>query len=177
MALSPRGRALRWLTNHRGITESPPGSNWDHRSDGIAAAIKRCGFNGPIPWCGAWFFNALKAGGVKGISSRQASVWFIEEDARKRRAPFGRGWVTTADKHWYRKVLRGDGVVLFGPGEHVETVRSVRWVYRKLGLLVTDGGNTGSGNAGSQSDGGGSYRRVRRLRDVHGFACVDYPDK
>lgn len=181
MALSPRGRALRWLTNHRGITEHPAGSNTDSRQDGIRHAQVLCAGGGNWlvgqPWCGVWHFMALRAGGVKGISSRQASVALIELDARARRAPYGHGWVTPATKGWHKRVHRGDAVVLFGQGVHVETVRSVRWPYRKLGLVVCDGGNTSSGNAGSQDNGGGSYRRLRRIADVRGFALVDFPDR
>lgn len=173
--LTPRGKALRWLTLHRGITEQPAGANWDNRQDGIAAAIKRCGFNFPVPWCGVWHYNALRAAGVKGISSRQASVGLIEDDAKAHRGPY-RGWVTPATKDWHTKVLRGDAAVLFGYGVHIETVRSTAWAYRKLGVIVTDGGNTSSGNAGSQDNGGGSFRRVRRISDVRGFGLVDYPN-
>lgn len=174
--LTPRGRALRWLTDHRGITEDPPGSNWDHRADGIAAAIKRCGLNSPVPWCGVWHYNALRAAGVKGISSRQASVSLIESDARERRSPYGRGWTNTHDPNWHKRVLRGDAVVMFASGEHVETVRSTAWIYRKLGFIITDGGNTSSDNAGSQSNGGGAFRKRRRISDVYGFALVRYPN-
>ena len=71
---------------------------------------------------------------------------------------------------------RGDAVVLFGQGVHVGTLRSAAWAYRKLGLIVTDEGNTSSGNAGSQDNGGGSYRRLRRISDVRGFALVDFPN-
>lgn len=176
MALTSRGRALRWLTAHRYLTEQPNGSNWDNRPDGIAAAIKRCGFKGPIPWCGAWHFNALKAGGVRGISSRQASVALIEEDAKDLKAPYSHGWVTPAARNWHQRVNRGDAVVLFGYGVHVETVRSVSWTWRKLGLIRTEGGNTSSGNAGSQDEGGGSYPRYRKISDVRGFGLVDYPN-
>lgn len=181
MALSPRGRALRWLTNHRGLTEQPAGSNTDSRKDGIRHAQVTCAAGGNWlvgqPWCGVWHFMALRAGGVKGISSRQASVALIEDDARAHRAPYRFGWITPATRGWSRRVHRGDGVVLFGRGVHVETVRSVAWPYRKLGLLVTDGGNTSAGNVGSQDNGGGSFRRIRRISDVHGFALVDYPDR
>ena len=173
--LTPRGRALRWLTEHRGLTENPYGSNSDKRKDGIAAAQRRCAggatYLDHAPWCGVWHWNALRAAGVKGISSRQASVGFIEDDARAHRAPYGRGWTTNP-----KKALRGDAVVLFGYGVHVETVRSTAWVYRKLGYIVTDGGNTGADDGGSQANGGGSYRRRRRLADVRGFALVNFPD-
>lgn len=179
MALTSRGRALRWLSSHRGITEQPAGSNSDTRKDGIAHAQRTCAGGAAYldhePWCGVWHYMALLAGRVKGISSRQASVDFIEDDARTRRAPYTRGWVETTDPSWPSKVLRGDAVVLFGRGVHVETVRSTHWVYRKLGVLITDGGNTTSGLSGDQANGGGSYRRIRRISDVHGFALVHYP--
>lgn len=178
MALTPRGRALRWLSTHRGITEQPYGANWDHRKDGIAAAIKRTGFNFPVPWCGCWLYSALKAGHVHGISSRLASVSLIEHDAKAHRAPF-RGWISKparTGRHW-KRVYRGDAVVMFGPGVHVETIRSVAWVYRRLGLIRTDGGNTSSGDSGSQSNGGGSFARWRRIRDIWGIGLVNYPDK
>ena len=175
MALTPRGRALRWLTNHRGITEQPAGSNRDNRKDGITAAQKRCagGADWLIgqPWCGVWAYNALRAGRVKGISSRLASVALIEQDAKRSRGPF-RGWTTNPRDP--RRVLRGDLVVLFGYGVHVGVVRKV---YPRLGLIRTEEGNTSSGNAGSQNEGGGSYPRWRRLSDVRGFALVDYPNR
>ena len=175
MALTPRGRALRWLTNHRGITEQPAGSNRDNRKDGITAAQRRCagGADWLIgqPWCGVWAYNALRAGRVKGLSSRLASVALIEQDAKRSRGPF-RGWTTNPRDP--RKVLRGDLVVMFGYGVHVGVVRKV---YPRLGYLICEEGNTSSGNAGSQDNGGGSYRRVRRLSDVRGFALVDYPNR
>lgn len=180
MALTSRGRALRWLTNHRYLTEQPAGSNRDNRIDGITAAQKRCAGGSSWlvgkPWCGVWVYNALLAGRVKGISSRQAGVALIEEDAKARRAPFARGWVTPSTKNWHQRVLRGDVVVLFGYGVHTGVVRSTSWTYRKLGLIRTEEGNTSSGRAGSQDNGGGSYPRYRRIRDVRGFALVDYPD-
>lgn len=179
MALRPRGRALRWLTKHRGLTEIPPGSNTDNRRDGIRAAQVRCANGGSWlvgqPWCGTWCWNALHAAGVRGLTSRLASVALIEDDARAGRGCFVR-WVTRADRRWYRKVRRGDLVVLFGRGVHVEVVRSV-WT-RRAGFVITDGGNTSpEGAAGSQSNGGGSYRRRRPLSQIHGFAVVDYPNK
>lgn len=170
--LTPRGRALHWLSTHRGLTEQPPGSNCDNRTDGIRAAQDRCAGGGTWlrrqPWCGVWHWNALHAGGVRGISSRQASVALIEDDARAKRAPYGRGWTTDP-----RKVLRGDAAVMFGRGTHVATVRRV---FPRLGYIVTDEGNTTSGNTGDQANGGGSFRRIRRIADVHGFALVHYGD-
>ncbi len=166
--LTPRGRALRWLTNHRGITEDPPGSNSDHRDDGIRAAQLRIGsWVVGAPWCGTWCYSALKAAGVQNLTGRMASVAMIEDDAKALKFCY-RGW--TRD---HRQVLRGDLVVLFGRGVHVEVVREVRAL---RGVVITDGGNTSSGDSGSQSGGGGAFRRVRPLSAVHGFALIDYPN-
>lgn len=161
---------MRWLTEHRGITEQPPGSNYDNRADGIRAAQKRIGpWVERQAWCGTWCFSALRAGGVKNLTGRMASVAFVEDDAKAKRFCY-RGWTTNP-----KAALRGDLVVLFGRGVHVETVRSTAWIFRKLGLIRTEGGNTTSGNTGSQSNGGGAFPRYRRLADVRGFALIDFP--
>lgn len=174
MALTPRGKALRHLSTHRGLTEQPPGSNTDDREWGIRRAQLNCAAGGRwligTPWCGEWAFWALQHAGVQHISYRQASVTLIEDDARKGAGPFI-DWRAPSE---YKRVLRGDLVVLFGRGVHVETVRSFKTSGGRV-YVVTDGGNTSAGIAGSQSNGGGSYRRVRPLSDVHGFARVDYP--
>lgn len=172
--LTPRGRALRWLTRHRGLTEQPAGSNTDQRTDGIRAAQQRLGgWLVGLPWCGVWCANAALAGGVKIAQPwRWASVANIEDDAKAKRNGF-RGWTRNP-----ASVLRGDLVVLFGRGVHVETVREVHRPrpWRRYWLIDTDGGNTSPGQNGSQSNGGGSFRRRRTMRDVHGFALVDYPN-
>lgn len=178
--LTPRGKALRWLTEHRGLTEQPYGSNRDDRPDGITAAQKRLGsWLVGLAWCGVWFCNAAMAGGVRPAQAyRWASVAFIEDDARGKRNGF-RGWIShpaRRGKHW-GNVFRGDGVVLFGRGVHVETIRDCSWRYRMLGFIWTEGGNTSpEGGSGSQSNGGGSYKRKRRIADIHGIALVNYPD-
>jgi len=183
MALTSRGRALRWLTNHRGITEQPAGSNCDTRKDGIRAAQLRvaggAGYLLRAAWCGTWFGRALIAGGVSHVTGRIASVAFIEDDARAGRGPFN-GWHSGPfTRHdWERTIFRGDGVVLFGRGIHVATLRDA--VFNSRGVLlyvITDEGNTSSGNAGSQDNGGGAFRRVRPASAIHGIARVNYPNR
>lgn len=180
MALTPRGSALRFLKKHRGITENPPNSNTDNRPNasdkrwGIRKAQLACAGGATwlvgTPWCGEWARWALEHGGVQGLSSRQASVALIEDDAKAGRAPFF-GWAQPQD---WKHVLRGDLVVLFGRGVHVEVVRGFKRVAGTV-VVITEGGNTSSGTVGSQSNGGGSYRRERPLAHVYGFARVDYP--
>ena len=98
MALTSRGRQLRWLTNHRGLTEQPAGSNTDQRKDGIRAAQIRVAGGGNWligqPWCGVWCCAAALAAGVKIAKPyRWASVAFVEDDARAKRNGF-RSWVS-----------------------------------------------------------------------------------
>lgn len=178
MALTPRGRAMRWLTNHRYLTEQPPGSNRDERKDGITAAQRRLGgWLVGLPWCGVWAANAALVGGVQIVQPwRWASVVDIEDMARAGQNGF-RDWRPSPAKTGkvWANVYRGDLVVLFGRGVHVETIRSSAWIYRRLGLIRTEGGNTSSGNSGSQDNGGGAFPRYRRIADIHGIARVNYP--
>ncbi len=166
--LTPRGKALHRASTTRGYTENPAGSNSDKRADGISKWQRNCANGGSFldhaPWCGVRCFDVLSHAGVKGLSSRLASVALIEDDARAHRGPF-RGWTSGT-----KGVLRGDLVVLFGRGVHVGLVREIHH-----GYIVTDEGNTSSGPGGSQSNGGGTFRRVRSLNEVHGFALVNYP--
>ena len=113
--------------------------------------------------CGLFDGNALQAGGVRGVTSRIASVALIEADARAHRAPF-RGWSNG------NGVLPGDLVVIGGRGVHVELV-----VARQAnGSCVTIGGNTSFGSGGSQANGGAVARRHRSPREITGYALVNY---
>lgn len=186
--LTPRGKALRHWRTHRNLKEDPAGSNTDQRPTrlddrpgqrGIREAQVACASGTWLigtPWCGEWLYWALERAGVHGLSSRIASVALIEDDARAGRGPF-RGWISNPAQtggHW-RRVFRGDAVVLFGRGVHVEGVRSTAWVHRARGYIITEGGNTSAEDGGSQSNGGQSAKRKRRISDIHGLALVDYP--
>ena len=66
------------------------------------------------------------------------------------------------------KAKKGDLVILFGCGQHVGTVRSVDSSY-----CYTYEGNTSSRNGGSQTNGGGAFKRTRsRNGDTYGYALV-----
>lgn len=172
--LTVRGKAMRWMSTHRGITEQPSGSNRDNRADGIAAAQKRLAvWLVGLAWCGVWVANALLFAGVEGVSWRLASVNWIEDAARRGDKPF-RDWLAPTFAN-LRRCLRGDLVVLLGRGVHVGMLRAIKYVKGIGWVLITEEGNTSSGNLGSQSNGGGSYRRERPLTIVHGLARVDFP--
>ena len=57
-----------------------------------------------------------------------------------------------------------------GYGVHVEMVRGFDG-----SNTLTWGGNTSPGSSGSQSNGGGAYKRTRSPGEVRGYALVDYP--
>jgi hypothetical protein len=161
-----REKSGSWHDGHLGITESPADSNCDSRSDGIRTSQDGCA-NGTWlryqPWCGCWAWSGLYAAGkVSKGDSWLASVASIEDYARAAKGPF-KGWTTDGSK-----AKKGDLVILFGRGQHVGTVRSI-----DSGYAYTWEGNTSSGNSGSQSNGGGSYKRSRsRSSETYGYALV-----
>lgn len=161
-----RDKSAKWHDGHLGITESPPDSNCDSRSDGIRTSQDGCA-NGTWlryqPWCGCWAWSGLYAAGKVGKgASWLASVASIEDYAKAGNGPF-KGWTTDGSK-----AKKGDLVVLFGRGQHVGTVRSIDANY-----AYTWEGNTSSGSGGSQSNGGGSYKRSRsRSSETYGYALV-----
>ena len=103
------------------------------------------------------------AGKVSKGASWLASCASIEDYARAGKAPF-KGWTTDGSK-----AKKGDLVILFGRGQHVGTVRATP----TGSTCPTWEGNTSSSNSGSQSNGGGSYKRDRsRSGEVYGYALV-----
>ena len=150
--------ALRWAGLQVGITERPSGSNGGPHIDTWERAL---GF-GRVPWCGIFVGTALKTAGVRGISSRVAGVALIEEDAKSGRNGF-RSW------HASTHGKPGDAVVLFGHGVHVGLIEK-----RVQGGYQTVEGNTSAGSAGSQSNGGGVFRRFRSFGVVRGCARPRY---
>jgi hypothetical protein len=159
--LNPRGKAVAWAKKNTGVNENPAGSN---RGGKITTWQLRFGsWLVGQPWCGVFVGNALLAAGVK-VNSRIASVAFIEDDARAGRNGF---------KAWRgpQAGQAGDVAVLFGRGIHTGLIERAT----SDGYWVREG-NTSSGNAGSQSNGGGSYLRFRPFSSVHGVAVPDYPN-
>jgi hypothetical protein len=157
-----------WHESHIGITENPAGSNCDTRDDGIRTSQDGCADGTWLrnqPWCGCWTWSGLHAAEkVERGASWLASVASIEDYARNAQGPF-RAWTTDGTK-----ADTGDLVVLFGRGQHVGTVRE-----RPTSdtLKTWEGNTSGEGQSGSQSNGGGSYKRSRsRSNEVYGYALV-----
>jgi len=159
-ALRGRQAAIAFGRHYIGVHEEPAGSN---RGPLIDRWQRRFSFLG-VAWCGLYLGNELLAGGVKGVTSRIASVEAIEDDARAHRGCFF-GWTEGFGEH----ALPGDAVVLFGRGVHVELI--VRVVQ---GGYETIGGNTSATHAGNQSAGGCVADHIRPHGEVHGVAHVKY---
>lgn len=158
---STRSLAIAFGRHYIGVHESPPGSN---RGPLIDRWQRRFGFLGAA-WCGLLLGNELLAAGVRGVTSRIASVSAIEDDARAHRGCFY-GYTPG----FAQNALRGDAVILFGRGIHVELIAEVR-----NGEYVTVGGNTSATKAGNQSAGGCVAEHTRSASEVHGVAHIRYP--
>lgn len=165
---SSRQKAMSHQDKRVGYTENPANSNFDDRSDGIKISQRHTAGGATWldrqPWCGCWCYYACETAGVVGIDSHMASVAQIEDYAKAGQKCY-RGWTTDRSK-----VTEGDLVVIGGYGVHVEMVRGFNG-----SNTLTYGGNTSSGSSGSQSNGGGAYKRERTPSEVRGYALVDYP--
>lgn len=158
--LGKRDEAIAFGRRYIGVHESPAGSN---RGPLIDQWQRRFGFLG-APWCGIFLGNELLAAGVHGVTSRIASVDAIEDDARAHRGCFF-GYTVGYGSH----AQRGDAVILFGRGVHVEIIVDV-----VPGGYRTIGGNTSATTAGNQSAGGCVAPHTRSAGEVHGVAHVRY---
>jgi hypothetical protein len=148
--------ALEWARRWIGRTEQPPGSNkagWGLTEWQYALGSWLVG----QAWCGVFAGTALKNAGVKGITSRVAAVLLILDDALNGRNGFERAVFRRKTGHGSVADGRpGDLVGLFGETTHVGMIEK-----RVAGGYQTIEGNTSSGSSGSQSNGGGCFRRTR----------------
>jgi peptidoglycan hydrolase-like protein with peptidoglycan-binding domain len=163
--------ALAWASLWIGKTEEPPGSN--RASWGLTSWQQDLGaWLVGQAWCGTFVGTALKRAGVAGITSRVAGVVLILEDARLGRNGFrsivyrrstGQGSVTAGQP--------GDAIGLFGESTHVGLIER-----RVPGGWATIEGNTSSSSSGSQSNGGGCFRRTRPDSAVVYIVRPSYPE-
>lgn len=161
VAVRGRAAAIAWGRSHIGVHEEPAGSN---RGSLIDRWQARFGFRA-APWCGLYLGNELLAGGVKGVTSRIASVGAIQQDAEAHRGPFF-GYTAGFAAH----AQIGDAVVLFGFGIHVELIVEVL----PDGYRTVGGNTSATAGSGNQSDGGCVAEHIRSAGEVHGVAHVRY---
>ena len=151
-----RQKALNWLIPHIGQTEHPAGSNkvpWASTWYGLIG-----------PWCAMACTRAYVEAGSKTFKrgQRYAYVPYIVSDAHRG----ANGLALTRDPQpgdlvcfqWSGTSSEADHVGLF-----------VRWLDSGHTSFESVEGNTSSDNSGSQSNGGGVFRRQRNRSQVQAF--------
>lgn len=139
-----------------GLVESPPNTNQTKHT-------RWYGLTGP--WCAMavsyWFHKAglpLAASTSKGFAyTPSGAAWFQQQ------------------KRWTTKPARGHVVFFDFPGDGVNRISHVGIVEKVNadGSITTIEANTSPGDGGSQRDGGGVYRRIRRT-GVVGYGVPAY---
>ena len=154
--------AVRWCEAQLGTTESPSGSN---RGPKITRWQAEFGApNGGWPWCGAFVGYALRHHGGVPVPSGIVYTPNIYSWARSRTSGF-------AGLYPWAQAKPGDLVLMRFPGGSRDIVHHVA-MYAGHGVTIE--GNTSSGNAGSQDNGGGVFKRQRPASVVVGCARPRY---
>jgi len=158
--------ALRFAAAQVGTTESPAGSN-----DGpkIRQWWQICGYGSPVPWCGCFVNAVIIAGGCE--NGKGWAIGYTPAIVAHAKAGRG-GW------SWHEDGKPGDLALFDTPGG--PTAVHVGIVERRMGggTYQTVEGNTSSGDGGSQSNGGGVFRRQRSTVGnfrIVGFARPPWP--
>lgn len=146
--------AIKWALSQVGHNpESPPGSNWGPR---IGEWIKASGYAGPVPWCQC-FANAAAVHG----RAPQLKTGFTPTVLAGKA---GMGYKRTSSPE------PGDFCFFKFPGVSHDSCDHVGILIRRDAATVTCvEGNTSSGTAGSQNNGGGVYLRTRSRSIVAGY--------
>jgi hypothetical protein len=146
-----------------GITESPAKSNTvEFNTWYYGKAVSGANY----AWCAVFALWCAFTAGILGL------LWGTLNDAKRAVAEGCGSWVTLAKKQgrWVTSGFKpGDFVIFDWNGtrtrnDHIGIVESVN----ADGSLVTLEGNTSSSDSGSQSNGGGVFRRTRAVKWVTG---------
>jgi len=152
-SVGERARAVNWAKARVGITEHPAGSN---RGPKITAWQEMSGYpGGGVAWCQCF----VNASAYVGSRKRIKPIWFggytvsVVEQANNGEHGLKRITLQAARP--------GDWIYFnFPGGESVDHVGL--FMHSNFdGTISTIEGNTSSGNSGSQSNGGGVFRRTR----------------
>jgi hypothetical protein len=140
-----------------GVTEQPEGSNWGPT---VGKFITYTGYTFPVYWCGCFVCYCVGNAGAKIPSKiRLGYTGYITADANAN--------VNGLSAVSFDNARPGDIVVY--SFDHIGLVEQVSG-----DILHAIEGNTSSGTSGSQSNGGGVYRRVRSRSDVVTIARPQY---
>lgn len=153
---TPQKRVVKAAYSFVGVTEHPAGSN---RGPVVSKFQKPFGVDG-VFWCGAFVGYLLREYGGIPVNSRILYVPYIISDAKNGTNGFKK--TVPLQDIQPGDVLCFDFGVSSDTGEHVGIA-----VSRPVnGMVETIEGNTSSGSAGSQSNGGGVFHRSRPLSSI-----------
>jgi cell wall-associated NlpC family hydrolase len=153
-------KVIRWCESKVGITEHPAGSNRGPEIDRWQAEFDIHG----TYWCGAFVGYAVRHIGGVPIGNGVVYTPSILAAAHARTGGF-------AGLYPWKARKKGDLILMRFPGGNSDPVHHVG-IY--AGDDFTIEGNTGSDNAGDQSNGGGVYKRKRNASVVVGCARPRY---
>lgn len=165
--VAPNERAVKLALSHVGTIESAGKPNRGPKID--AWQTEHLGWAG-FAWCGAFVGSLLKQVGVSGIVGKNIVYTpSIFADAKAGRNGFEKLVPLSSAKP-------GDLVLFnFPGGAHVDHVGMAIAPYdARTQTIATVEGNTSAGSAGSQSNGGGVFRRVRPASQIAGVARPRY---
>lgn len=149
--------AFNALVKHVGETESPPGSNH------FPWATNWYGVRGP--WCAMAVSHAYVTAGSK---SFRAGYHYSYCPAIRTDARFGNNHLSLT-----KTPQKGDLVLFDWDNDNVADHVGLfdEWITKGVNFKTCEG-NTSADSSGSQSNGGGVYRRERHISDVVGFVHV-----
>lgn len=150
-------KALKAAEKDIGKTEVPYGSNWGPY---VSKVIRFCGYSGPVYWCGcaACWWVVKKALAAIGTRIRLGYAGYIYADAVA--GANGLRRISSPQKGAIGTLWNFEHIVFItGPAVN--------------GMVPTIEGNTSSAD-GSQSNGGGVFRKSRPIGDFDVFAMPNY---
>lgn len=152
--------ATKWARAQVGTVEHPAGSN----TGPLIREWQKGAGMGAGPWCGAFVHEAVEHGGL----TITGEVRYVPSAAAHARAGTGglARWIPASD---YRSARPGD-LPCFDFGGNVLAHIGLLVAVNADDTISTVEGNTSSGDAGSQDNGGGVFARRRAVSLVAGFA-------
>lgn len=151
-AQGERARAVNWAKARVGITEHPAGSN---RGPKITAWQEMSGYpGGGVPWCQCFVNASAYVGTRKRLNPALIGGYTVSVVEMANNGEHGLKRISL------NEARPGDWLYFnFPGGESVDHVGL--FMSRDGDTVFTIEGNTSSGNSGSQSNGGGVFRRER----------------
>lgn len=145
-------RVLEVARSQLGTVESPPNSN--HTKYGVAYGMDR------VAWCAIFCWWVFREAGAGNLIPKSAYTPAIADWFRAR-------------KQWGSVPAVGALALFDFPGDNVRRISHIGIVeaVNRDGSIICIEGNTSPGTAGSQRDGGGVYRRTRKI----GIVGYGYP--